>query len=106
MERICFRLQVRPDRLEEYRERHRHVWPDMQAALHETGWRNYSLFLADDGQLIGYLETDDFDATRAAMGATEVNTRWQTDMAAFFVEPAGRHADDAMLPLAEVFHLD
>src|SRR4051794_22798367 len=100
MERICFRLQVRPDRLEEYRERHRHVWPDMQVALRETGWRNDSLFLADDGQLIGYLETDDFDATRAAMGATEVNTRWQTDMAAFFVEPAGRHADDAMLPLA------
>ncbi len=106
MERVCFLLRVRADRLEEYRARHEAVWPEMRAALSATGWGNYSLFLADDGQLIGYLETDDFDATRAAMGATEVNTRWQTDMAAFFVEPAGRHADDAMLPLAEVFHLD
>lgn len=106
MERICFRLQVRPDRLEEYRARHRVVWPDMQQALRETGWRNYSLFLADDGQLIGYLETDDFEKSRDSMAATEVNTAWQTEMAAFFLYPAGRNADDAMAPLIEVFHLD
>ncbi len=39
-------------------ERHRHVWPEMQAALRETGWANYSLFLRDDGLLVGYLETE------------------------------------------------
>lgn len=33
MERICFVLQVKPERLEEYRERHRSVWPEMQEAL-------------------------------------------------------------------------
>jgi L-rhamnose mutarotase len=106
VERICFRLQVKPDRLDEYRDRHRQVWPDMQKALRDTGWRNYSLFLADDGQLIGYLESDDFEKSRAAMAATEVNTAWQSEMADFFVDPAGRHADTAMAPLIEVFHLD
>ena len=64
MPRVCFRLQVDPARLEEYRLRHASVWPEMRAALAETGWRNYSLFLADDGQLIGYLECDDFAAAR------------------------------------------
>jgi len=106
VERICFRLQVRPDRLDEYRARHREVWPDMQQALRDTGWRNYSLFLAGDGQLIGYLECDDFEKSRDAMAATEVNTAWQTEMAEFFLDPDGRHADDAMAPLVEVFHLD
>ncbi len=106
MERICFRLQVKPERMDEYRARHRDVWPAMQQALRETGWRNYSLFLADDGQLIGYLESDDFEKSRKAMAATEVNTTWQTDMADFFVEPSGRQPDAAMTPLAEVFHLD
>ena len=47
--RVCFQLQVKPDRLEEYQERHAHVWPDMLAALAETGWHNYSLFLATTG---------------------------------------------------------
>ena len=57
MTRVCFQLQVRPDRLEEYRARHAAVWPDMLAALPATGWHNYSLFLREDGLLIGYVET-------------------------------------------------
>ena len=40
MQRICFVLQVKPERLEEYKERHRSVWPEMLAALRETGWAN------------------------------------------------------------------
>jgi L-rhamnose mutarotase len=39
--RYCFHLQVRPDRMAEYVERHQAVWPDMQDALRATGWRNY-----------------------------------------------------------------
>jgi L-rhamnose mutarotase len=37
MQRVCFILQVKPDRIEEYKERHRRLWPEMQAALRETG---------------------------------------------------------------------
>ncbi|MEV5709602.1 L-rhamnose mutarotase [Actinoallomurus sp. NPDC052274] len=105
MQRVCFLLKVRQDRLEEYRERHEAVWPDMLTALRAAGWRNYSIFLRDDGLLVGYLETDDFDAARAAMENTEVNARWQADMAPFFEDLDGR-PDEGMVPLAEVFHLD
>jgi L-rhamnose mutarotase len=42
MERVCFLLRVRPDRLDEYTERRRSVWPDMLEALRRAGWRNYS----------------------------------------------------------------
>jgi len=69
MERICFVLQVKPNRLDEYKFRHREVWPEMLAALRETGWNNYSLFLREDGMLVGYLETEDFAAARAGMAA-------------------------------------
>ncbi|MFD0021937.1 L-rhamnose mutarotase [Streptomyces sp. NPDC058382] len=103
MQRVCFLLNVRGDRIDEYRERHAAVWPDMLAALSAAGWRNYSLFLREDGLLVGYLETEDFDAAREAMAATEVNERWQRDMAGFFEQTGA--ADDAMVPLTEVFHL-
>jgi L-rhamnose mutarotase len=102
--RVCFTLRVRPDRLDDYRARHREVWPEMRAALSEAGWRNYSLFLAGDGLLIGYRECDDFDAALAEMARTEVNARWQAEMAEFF-EGDG-NADERMRPLDEVFHLD
>jgi L-rhamnose mutarotase len=104
VQRVCFLLKVRADRLEEYRRRHEAVWPDMLTALRASGWRNYSLFLRDDGLLVGYLETDDFRAAREAMERTEVNARWQAEMAPFFEDLGGR-PDEDMTPLAEVFHL-
>ncbi|GAA3208161.1 L-rhamnose mutarotase [Actinocorallia longicatena] len=106
MRRVCFLLKVREDRLERYRTAHERVWPEMLDALRETGWRNYSLFLREDGLLVGYLETDDFAAAQAAMAATDVNARWQAEMAPYFEDLDGGAPDAGMLPLAEVFHLD
>lgn len=114
MRRVCFLLQVRQDRIDEYRRRHAAVWPEMTAALAAAGWHNYSLFLREDGLLVGYLETDDFDAAQSAMAATEVNTRWQTEMADFFEAPdeapddsadGDGRPDRAIRPLTEIFHL-
>jgi L-rhamnose mutarotase len=102
MERVCFELRVRADRLDEYRERHRAVWPEMLAALRQAGWGNYSLFLRDDGMLIGYCETEDFAAAQRAMEATAVDARWQAEMAPLF--ESGRAPVFARLE--EVFHLD
>jgi L-rhamnose mutarotase len=105
VERVCFLLRVRPDRLDEYRARHRAVWPEMQDALRATGWRNYSLFLDDDGLLVGYVEVEDFEAAVAGMEATEVNARWQAEMAEFFELPAGARPDTGLRRVPEVFHL-
>ena len=106
MQRVCFTLQVRPEAMDEYRKRHAQVWPEMQQALRETGWRNYSLFLKPDGLLIGYLETDDFTAAQAGMEEREINARWQSSMGDLFAPLDGRRPDEAMVPLPEVFHLD
>lgn len=106
MRRVCFQLQVKPDRLAEYRERHAAVWPDMLAALAETGWHNYSLFVRPDGLLIGYFETPSLEEALAGMARTEVNGRWQAEMAQFFEELEGRAPDEGFLVLEEVFHLE
>jgi len=105
MERVCFLLKVKADRLEEYRRRHEAVWPDMLQALRETGWRNYSLFLRDDGLLVGYFETTDYAQAREGMAGREVNERWQREMSGFFEDLGGRRPDEGLLRLEEVFHL-
>ena len=106
MQRVCFLLKVRAERLPEYVERHREVWPEMLQALSQTGWTNYSLFLRDDGLLVGYFETPSLEAALAGMAATDVNARWQADMAPFFESLDGRRPDEAFLTMQEVFHLD
>lgn len=105
MERVCFQLQVRPGLIPEYRKRHAAIWPDMAKALKDTGWNNYSLFLRTDGLLIGYVECENFAASQAAIAATEVNGRWQAEMAPFFVALNGR-PDEGFVQLEEVFHLE
>ena len=107
MKRVGFILKVKADRLAEYRERHRAVWPEMLDALRETGWHNYSLFMRDDGLLFGYFETpESLEAAREGMLAREVNARWQAAMAPFFEGLEGGPPDAGMAELEEVFHLD
>jgi len=104
--RVGFLLQVRPDRLDEYRARHEAVWPDMLDALRRHGWHNYSLFLRPDGLLFGYVEVPGtFDEALAGMADEDVNARWQAEMAPFFAG-RGSAADTMMEQLEEVFHLD
>jgi L-rhamnose mutarotase len=97
---------VKQDRLEEYKVRHRSVWPEMQEALSQAGWHNYSLFLREDGLLIGYLETPDFERSLSLMAETDVNKRWQEQMKDFFVSEERLAADEQMRPLTEIFHLE
>jgi len=105
MQRVCFLLKVKKDRLAEYKKHHEKVWPEMLAALTETGWHNYSLFLRDDGLLVGYCETPDFKKAVEGMQSKEVNARWQKMMAPFFEQLGDKKADTSMAPLEEVFHL-
>ncbi len=106
MKRVGFLFKIRQDRLEEYKEHHRAVWPEMLDALRRHGWHNYSLYLQPDGTVFGYFETpDSFEAALKGMAGEEVNNRWQ-DFMAPFVEGNAEHPDKTMVELEEVFHLD
>jgi len=103
--RVCFELRVKPELLDEYVARHTPVWPEMLAEIAAAGRRNYSLFLADGGRLIGYYETDDDQAAQAYLAASPVAARWEAEMGRFFLGLDGR-PDQAATPLTEIFHLD
>lgn len=107
MKRIGFLLKVRADKIEEYKEFHKNVWPEMLEALSRTGWHNYSLFMREDGLLFGYFETPvNLETAQEGMSNEEVNARWQDMMAPYFENLGGQHPDEGLLELEEVFHLD
>ncbi|ELT45779.1 L-rhamnose mutarotase [Arthrobacter nitrophenolicus] len=103
--RVCFRSSIKPELIDEYKRRHAAVWPEMLRALKDAGWNNYSLFLGEDGLLVGYVECDDFEAARARMALTDINARWQAEMATLF-ENSGQAPDEGFQVLEEVFNLD
>lgn len=105
MPRYCLRGRVRPDQVDEYRRVHAAVWPEMLAALSDAGWRNYSLFVGDDGVLIGYVETEDPSDLETVQRRIQgpVNDRWQRSVADLFASEGA--PDQAWEVLPEVFHL-
>lgn len=106
MKRVGFLLQVKKDRLEEYKAHHKAVWQEMLDALRRAGWHNYSLFLRDDGLLFGYFEAaESLQASLDGMAKEEINYKWQEFMRPYFEAISGR-PDESMIQLEEVFHLD
>ena len=107
MNRVGFLLRVKPDMIDEYKARHRAVWPEMLAALRRHGWHNYSLFMQPDGLLFGYFETpESLPVAQAGMAQEDVNSRWQAFMAPLFESVDGADADRLMVELEQVFFLE
>jgi L-rhamnose mutarotase len=105
VQRICFQLRVRQDRLDEYRARHAAVWPAMLREIAASGRRNYSLYIRPDGLLIGYFETDDLASSAAYLAASKVAADWESEMAPFFESLDGR-PDQGFETLDEIFNLN
>jgi L-rhamnose mutarotase len=104
MQRVAFVMRIRAGQEEEYRRRHRAVWPEMLDALKRAGCANYSIFLRGR-DLFAYLEVPDLDRMRRELAASEASRRWEAHMAPIM--------ERAILPetgfhelLPEVFHLD
>ena len=104
MEQMAFRMQLKPGVVEEYRRRHDEIWPDLAALLHDSGIRDYSIFLDEaTGALFAVLRLTQ-DNTREILPGHPVMRRWWDDMAPLMeVEPGNKPLEWPLVPL---FHLD
>ena len=102
MSREAFALEIRPDKVAEYVEAHRNVWPEVLEATKRAGIRNYTIFLHDN-TAFGYFECDDPDEANAVLAADPDCIRWEDWMAEFLAE---RVPTDGASALAEIFRLD
>jgi L-rhamnose mutarotase len=103
--RIGFQFKIRKDRLDEYKELHKHVWPEMLDALRESGWHNYTLFSRQDGLIFGYFESETgLSECQSKMAKKKINSRWQEFMAPY--SDVGLRPDESFIELEEYFHLD
>lgn len=104
VERACFAFEIRAGQEQEYQRRHDEIWLEMVEALKASGFSNYTLFRRGT-TVYAYVECHpDRDTAFAAMGATDVNKRWQT----WFSDVIERISDQngELFWADEVWHLD
>ena len=105
MQRVAFRLRVKPEKLDEYVRLHGEVWPELLADLGAAGYRNYSIF-ADGPELFGYFECDDLGVSQAAMAGSDANHRWQAWMTDYLETPVDPQGNESMHLLKQVFLME
>jgi L-rhamnose mutarotase len=104
MQRVAFQLRIRPGKIEEYDEAHRHVWPELLQDLESAGASEYSIF-RQDNQLFLYLHVSDWDRFVAAMNRSEANQRWQQMMTPLFEQGGNPMSDKTLTLMQEVFYM-
>lgn len=102
---MAFQMRFEESDLAGYLKDHETVWPEMQQALRDCGWHNYSLFFREDGFALGYFETETsgFSAACALMDETAINATWQSAMTKY--TPANVVPIDAAMELEHYFYL-
>jgi L-rhamnose mutarotase len=100
-------IQVRPERLAEYKRHHASVWPEILAMIHACNIRNYSIFLKDD-LLFGYFEYHgtDYAADMAKMAADPKTKEWWALMQPMQKPLETRNRGEWWADMEEVFHTD
>ena len=70
-------IRVLPEKLEEYKELHKNVWPDVLEQIHRSNIRNYTIYY-NDGLLFSYYEYigDDYEKDMEAMAADKTTQEW------------------------------
>lgn len=104
MEKIAFRMQLKPGQLAEYRRRHDAIWPDLVAALKAAGIQDYSIHHdpASDALFATLWRTEAHHMDD--LPSLPVMRRWWEAMAPLMeTMPDGA---PVTVPLRTVFHLD
>ena len=112
MKRYGSVIEVREDKLEEYKKLHAAVWPGVLAMIARCNIRNYSIYLRKlpDGKyyLFSYFEYtgEDFAADSAKMAADPETRRWWDVCEPCQIPLPDRAEGEWWADMEEVFHQD
>ncbi len=107
MERFGSIIRLKPEKLDEYKELHAHVWPDVLKMIKVCNIQNYSIYYKD-GYLFSYFEYtgNDFSVDMKKMAADPTTQSWWK-----LTEPCqkpleSRSEGEWWAIMEEFFHLD
>lgn len=98
-------IRLKPDRVEEYKELHAAVWPDVLNKITACKIHNYSIYLKDT-TLFSYFEYigEDFDADMARMAADPGIQKWWDVCKPCMLPIETREEGEWWANMEEVFH--
>src|SRR5208337_1840167 len=104
MQRIAFKMKLKPGLAEEYRRRHDLIWPELAALLRKSGVGDYSIFFDEETNILFAVQKQSGSSSSQDLGTTDIVRRWW-DYMADIMETNPDHSP-VSIALREVFYLD
>lgn len=104
MIRKAFKMEIFPDKIEEYIERHNPIWDDLKEVLKNNGVHNYSIYLDKESNfLFAYVELES-EEKWDNIAETAICKKWWKSM----IHLMKTNGDDSPVSknLPEIFHLE
>lgn len=103
MERIAFKMKLKPGCKEEYRKRHNEIWPELAELIRSTGVCDYSIFLDESTNALFAVQKLSGNTSSQDLGSNPVVKKWWSYMADIMETKPDN--SPVMTPLEEIFYL-
>ena len=104
MQRVAFKLRLKPGVVAEYKKRHDELWPELAAELKAAGVSDYSIFLDEETRTLFAVQKLSEKNSAAGLPASPIVRKWWDYMAPLMETQPDN--SPVVKPLQEVFHLD
>ncbi|MFD3003571.1 L-rhamnose mutarotase [Pontibacter toksunensis] len=103
MQRIAFKMKLKPGYEAEYKKRHDEIWPELAQLIKEAGVSDYSIFLDEETNTLFAVQKQN-GASSQDLGSTAIVQKWWAYMADIMeINPDN---SPVSVPLKEVFYLE
>ncbi len=104
MERIAFKMKLKPGFASEYEKRHNAIWADLKQLLKDAGVSDYSIFLDGETNTLFAVQKTVTQAGSQDLAQNEIVQRWWRYMAD--IMEVNTDFSPISVPLKEVFRME
>lgn len=103
MQKVAFKMKLKPGFKDEYKKRHDEIWPELSALLKANGISDYTIFLDEETNILFGVQLLSGQSSQD-LGSTAIVQKWW----AYMADIMETNADNSpvSVPLTQVFHMD
>ncbi|WP_313381540.1 L-rhamnose mutarotase [Proteiniphilum saccharofermentans] len=104
MQRIAFKMFLKPGFEKEYKKRHSEIWPELKKLLSDTGVKDYSIFWDKETNILFAVQKIYGEQSSQEIGIEPIVQKWWDYMAD--IMEVNEDNSPISIPLIEFFYME
>lgn len=104
MQRVAFKMYLKPGFEEKYKKRHQTIWPELKKLLSDTGIRDYAIYWDRETNILFAVQKIDGEKSSQEIGVSPIVQKWWDYMAD--IMEVNNDNSPISIPLEEMFYME